>query len=110
MVQHDLERAQKLTEENYQLYLRKQEEVRISNELDRQRIVNVAVIERAEVPTDPYGTSKIIIVLAGGLLAGLASFGLAFAVNHLDPTFRTPDELGAFLNVPVVAALPKNDQ
>jgi uncharacterized protein involved in exopolysaccharide biosynthesis len=110
MVQHDLERAQKLTEENYQLYLRKQEEVRISNELDRQRIVNVAVIERAEVPTDPYGTSKIIIVLAGGLLASLASFGLAFAVNQLDPTFRTPDELGAFLNVPVVAALPKNDQ
>jgi len=110
MVQHDLERAQKLAEENYELYLRKQEEVRISNELDRQRIVNVAIVERASEPTDPYGTSKIVVVLAGGLLASLAGFGLAFAVNQLDPTFRTPDELEAFLNIPVVAALPMSDQ
>jgi uncharacterized protein involved in exopolysaccharide biosynthesis len=110
MVQHDLLRTQKLAEDNYQLYLKKQEEVRISNELDRQRIVNVAIAEKATVPTDPYGTPKPVIVLGGGLLASFMSLALAFFVNQLDPTFKTPDELEAFLKIPVLAAIPINDK
>lgn len=110
MVQHDLLRTQKLAEENYQLYLKKQEEVRISNELDRQRIVNVAIAEKATVPTEPYGTPKPVMVLGGGLLACFMSLALAFFANQLDSTFKTPDELEAFLKIPVLAAIPINDK
>ena len=110
MVQHDLARSQKMAEENYQLYLRKQEEVRISNELDRQRIVNVSVVENPTVPNQPYGPGRSIVMLAGGLLGSLASLALAFAANYLDPSFWTPNELEEFLKIPVLAAIPLNDR
>ena len=32
---------------------------------------------------------------------------LAFAADYLDPAFRTPEEVVAYLNVPVLASLPR---
>jgi capsular polysaccharide biosynthesis protein len=47
-------------------------------------------------------------VLVGLLLATLTSVGLAFVSEYLDPTFRTPDEVRSFLNIPVLATMPQN--
>jgi capsular polysaccharide biosynthesis protein len=43
------------------------------------------------------------------LLVGTCSFGAAYLVDFLDPSFRTPDELASYLDAPVLAALPKGD-
>jgi len=107
VVQDDLIRTVKAREENYQLYLRKEEEARISDALDRRRIVNVAVVEAATVPSLP-SNHRAMTVLVGLMLATLTSLALAFVAEHLDRTFRTPDEVGSFLNIPVLAAMPKN--
>jgi polysaccharide biosynthesis transport protein len=104
---HDLARAQKMAEDNYQLYVKKQEEARISNTLDQRRIVNVSIVETAIVPFRPSGRSRSVIVLAGGFLAGLSSLGVAFVKDFFDPTFRTPDEIRAFLKIPVLASIPR---
>src|SRR2546427_4639833 len=40
----------KAAEDNYLLYLRKQEEARISDALDRRQIVNVSIAQAATVP------------------------------------------------------------
>ena len=47
IVQQHLIRATRLAEENYFSAVRKQEEARMSDELDRNRIVNVAIAENA---------------------------------------------------------------
>jgi uncharacterized protein involved in exopolysaccharide biosynthesis len=107
--QQEMIRAAKANEENYLLYLRKQEEARISDALDRQRISNVIVAEAATVPFQPQGRRLLTVVL-GGLFACLGSVMLAFAVDHLDPSFRTPAEVESFLGSPVLAAFPKNGQ
>jgi len=49
-------------------------------------------------------------LLLGTLLAGLTSTGLAFAVDYLDPSVRTPDELREVLRCPVLAVLPKEER
>jgi len=104
--QQDLVRAAKASEENYLLYLQKQEEARIADALDRNRIVNVAIAEAAIVPALPlHSTASILLV--GGLLATLFSLGLAFGADYLDPSFRTPQELRNTLNIPVLAAVPR---
>jgi len=108
IAQNDLFRTQKIAEVNYQLYLHKQEEARISDELDKQRILNVAIVDRAMVPVQPSGIPRSLLVLIGGVLAVLMSVGLAFGLDLLSPTFRTPDEVRAFLNIPILAAIPKN--
>jgi uncharacterized protein involved in exopolysaccharide biosynthesis len=109
VTQDDLIRTVKATEENYLLYLRKEEEARISDELDRKRIINVAVAEAATVPSLP-SNHRSMVVLVGLFLASLTSVGLAFASDYLDPTFRTPDELSSFLNTPVLATIAQNGE
>ena len=47
------------------------------------------------------------MVLFGLLVATLISVGLAFGSEYLDSTFRIPDELESFLNIPVLAAMPR---
>ena len=107
VVQDDLIRTVKATEENYLLYRRKEEEARISDALDRRRMINVAIAEAATVPLLPSSHRSLTLVV-GLLLATTVSLGLAFSSDYLDPTFRTPDEITSFLNIPVLAAMPQN--
>jgi uncharacterized protein involved in exopolysaccharide biosynthesis len=107
LLHQDMVRSAKADEENYMLYLRKAEEARISDALDRQRFSNVVVAEPAAVPFTPQARWVLVIVL-GALFASLASVVLAFVVDRGDPSFRTPEEVESFLGAPVVAAFPKN--
>jgi len=105
--QQDLIRTAKADEANYLLYLNKREEARISDALDVRRIVNVTIAEPATVPALPV-RSRRLFVLLGILFATLVSVGAAFAAEFFDPSFRTADEVEAFLNIPVLAAMPND--
>ncbi len=105
--QQDLLRNVKTAEENYLLYLNKSQQAQISDALDEKRILNVSVAESAAIPSLPV-SSPSVLILAGGILALIVSMGSAFGVDYLNPSFRTPDEVIRYLDVPVLAALPKN--
>jgi uncharacterized protein involved in exopolysaccharide biosynthesis len=107
LLHQDMLRAAKSDEENYMLYLRKAEEARISDALDRQRFSNVVVAEPATVPFTSQGRWLLVVAL-GAIFATLLSVILAFVVDRWDPSFRTPEEVESFLGSPVVAAFPKN--
>jgi uncharacterized protein involved in exopolysaccharide biosynthesis len=107
IVQEDLQRTAKTQEENYLLYQQKGEEARINDALDRGGILNVAIAEPPTVPALP-DRSFLYYCLLGILLATTVSIGLAFTVDFLDPSFRTPDEVLSFLDSPVLASIPKN--
>ena len=105
--QDDLIRNVKIGEDNYLLYLRKREEARISDALDSKRIVNVTIAEAATVPALP--ALNIVWLFVGGFFtAGIVSVGAAYAVDRMDPSFRSPDELVRYLNVKVLAAIPSS--
>jgi uncharacterized protein involved in exopolysaccharide biosynthesis len=104
-LQTDLTRNVKTAEDNYVLYVRKREEARISDALDSKRIVNVAIAEAATVPALP--TLHLAWILIGGFfVAGIASVGSAYAVDRLDASFHTPDELFRYLDTRVLASIP----
>jgi uncharacterized protein involved in exopolysaccharide biosynthesis len=107
VLHQDMLRTAKADEENYMLYLRKEEEARISDALDRQRFSNVVVAEPATVPFTAQGR-RLLVLVFGGFIACLASVILAFVMDRWDPSFRTPDEVESFLGSPVVAAFPKS--
>ena len=46
-------------------------------------------------------------VSIGLAVAGGAGASAAFAADYLDPAFRTPEEVLAYLNSPVLASLPR---
>lgn len=106
-MQDDLIRDVKTAEDNYLLYLHKREEARISDALDSKRIVNVSIAEAATVPALP--TLRLAWLLIGGFFAaGIVSVGSAYAADRIDSSFRTPDELGSYLDVTVLASIPKS--
>jgi uncharacterized protein involved in exopolysaccharide biosynthesis len=104
--QQNLLTGMKTAEETYLLYAKKSEQARIGDALDERSILNVTVVESPQVPALPkYSTLTYVIV--GLFAATITSTGLTFAADHLDPAFRTPEEVEATLNLPVLASLPR---
>jgi len=104
----ELLRARKMAEDNYQLYLRKQEEARISNALDKEQILNVTLVEKTPSPPQPAGPSRSLLAILALFFAGVVSSGLAFASDVMKPSFHTPGQVENYLDLPVIAALPSN--
>jgi uncharacterized protein involved in exopolysaccharide biosynthesis len=103
--QEDLLRTAKALEAQYLLYLRKGEEARVSDALDRSKILNVTIAQPPSIPVLPR-SSPTLIALGGIVVAILISIGTAFVSEWADTTFRTPDEVRWYLELPVLAALP----
>jgi uncharacterized protein involved in exopolysaccharide biosynthesis len=105
ILQQDLLRKVKTEEENYMLYQHKREEARMTEALNRTRILNVAIAEAPRLPVVP-SSSPWTVLLLGVLLAISVSVGTAFTLEYTDSSFRTPSEVSSELNVPVLAAVP----
>jgi uncharacterized protein involved in exopolysaccharide biosynthesis len=104
--QQDLLRGMKTAEESYLLYARKSEEARITDALDERGIVNVALAEAPVAPVLPKHSPWVVLFV--GAVAGIfAGIGMAFAVDSIDPAFRTPEEVVEYLRAPVLASLPR---
>ena len=97
----------KQAEENYMVYARKREEARISDALDAQRIVNVAIAEEATLPARRSGPRRALLLLLGAGFAAIVSVVLALIKDYLDPSYRTPSEVQASLGLPVLASMPR---
>ncbi len=104
---NELEREASINEGNYKLYLTKFEEAKISENMDKQKIANVRVIELAVPIMRPVKLKKRRNVLLGGFLGLFAGVGLAFLIEFLHPVFRTREDVDQFLGLPVLATLPK---
>ena len=68
---------------------------------------NISVVDEAKVPSWPYKPNlrtNALLALVLGLLGGV---GLAFLFEHLDDTFRRPEELEKQLGLPVLGVIPK---
>jgi uncharacterized protein involved in exopolysaccharide biosynthesis len=95
----------KVAEEKYLLYVNKREEARIEDAMDQGGILNVTVAEEPRVPALPAQAIWVFGVI-GVVLGGTLGTGIAFAADYLNPGFRTPDEVIAYLGTPVLASLP----
>jgi uncharacterized protein involved in exopolysaccharide biosynthesis len=107
LLEQDLLRTVKTDEENYLLYQRKREQARMTEALDSTRIVNVAVAEQPVAPSLP-SNSRALVMLLGTLLATVVTLGAVFVQEYMDPSFRTPAEVSAELNIPVLASVPQH--
>src|SRR5262249_16724034 len=107
ITQDDLTREVKAAESNYLLYLAKREQARIQDMLDERRVLNVVI---AEPPTYPILTlySPLLLVSLAFIFAAFIAGGAALIADYMDPSFRTPDEVREFLDVPVFASIPEN--
>jgi uncharacterized protein involved in exopolysaccharide biosynthesis len=92
----------KTAQDQYQLYVDKLAQARMTHALDKNGILNVVVAQEPVTPALPQ--SSLLSSLAAFLFTGLLlSFGGAFLVDVFDPTVRDTAELGEALNAPILA-------
>ena len=91
---------------NRQLYdglLQRYKEVGVAGDV---RLNNISIIDRAEVPSNPFKPSlgrNIVIGIVLGLLLGVL---VAFLIEYLDDTLKTPDDVESRLGLAVVGIIP----
>jgi len=106
IAQDDLASTQKAAQENYLLYVKKMEEARMSDALDERGVVNVAIAEQPIAPALPVWSPWTVLAI-GLIVAGAGGAGAAFASDYLDPAFRNPQDVVAYLDMQVLASLPR---
>jgi uncharacterized protein involved in exopolysaccharide biosynthesis len=92
----------KTAQNQYQLYVDKLAQARMTHSLDKNGILNVVVAQEPVTPALPQNSilGSLCVALFTGLLL---SFGGAYLLDVFDPTIRNARELGEVLDAPVLA-------
>src|SRR5699024_7894390 len=91
----------------------------ISNEIGRvfsneikniMQIDNVSIIEEAMPPKDPIKPNKLLNIAIAGVLGMMASVFVIFLQEYLDNTIKTQEDVAKYLDLPVLASIPKTQE
>jgi polysaccharide biosynthesis transport protein len=98
-----LQRASEQDEKMYGIIASRQKEIDITGPMKTN---NVRVLERAIVPSIPVRPKPIQNLLLGLMLGLGTGVGLAFAIEALDNTLKTQQDVEQFLGTPVLGLVP----
>lgn len=101
-----LERDLETKTANYRKYSESLEQARIDQALEMEKISNISIVQPASYPGKPIRPRKLLNLALGFFLGIFGGLGLAFFSEYQDHSFKTPDDVGNRLNLPVLAALP----
>jgi len=103
----DLERQVSISEQNYQTYLKKLEEARISDDMDQQEMNSVSVVQSASAPLVPKSPSKGLLQYLGiaALLGAAGGVGLAFFLEFIKQGLISPQRAEKCLGLPVLTTI-----
>ena len=106
-----LKREAAQLEQNQQIYARKLEESLIMDDMDRQKMVAVSIVQKATVPATPK-KQKITrgAMVAGGFFGGIAAgIALAIVLELMTPGMPTPASAEKTLGVPVLVSVMRRE-
>jgi len=68
---------------------------------------NITVVDRAEIPAAPFKPDLHQNLLTAMLLGLMGGIALAFFLEHLDDTIRTPEDMEKLTQLPVLGVVPR---
>jgi succinoglycan biosynthesis transport protein ExoP len=98
-----LEREAETNRQVYQQLLQQEKELRV---ISNSRANNVQVMDRADVPGAPFTPNTRRDWMTAILLGALLSLGIAFGVEYIDDTVKTPEDVTRRLNLPLLGIVP----
>lgn len=97
---------QREAESNQQMYdavLKRVKETGVEGGLESN---NIRIVEEATVPKTPVRPRKRFNIIVSALVGLTVSLGVAFLLEYLDNTIKTPDEVERYLGLPTLAVVP----
>ena len=67
----------------------------------------IKIIEQADVPIEPKGPRKLVILILGFVMSIFLAVMLAFFSEYVDPTFKSPRQIEDELNLPFLGSIPR---
>jgi uncharacterized protein involved in exopolysaccharide biosynthesis len=101
----NLERELATNEKYYKTYVDRLETARISEDMNRNKLANISVIQEAVVPEKPIRPRKRLNILVSIFLGGFSGIGLAFFAEKLSQGFQTPESAERRLALPVLTSI-----
>ena len=86
--------------------LKRDAETQVAARLQGERVSNIRIVESALSPRQRWGPSYrkyVVLGLVCGMMLGLA---IAFGLDTLDRSLRTPEQVVEYLHLPVLGVIP----
>jgi len=100
-----MQRDVELAESRYRAYAEKLEQARINDQLDKERISNISLVQPASFVAKPSGPRKIYVLGLGFVVSILGSVGVALLAAMLDPVLKRLLDIEQILRLPVLGAV-----
>ena len=98
-----LEREAASEREVYNSLLQQEKELRV---IRNSRANNIQIMDVAETPRAPYVPNRRKDILMSVVLGLALAVGLAFGIEYLDDTIKTPDDVTRRLRLPLLGLVP----
>lgn len=95
-----------VAQEIYVMLAKRYEEARISEVMEP---TDVQIIDAALAPSAPIKPRKALNVAIAAILGIFVGTGLAFALEYMNRTVRTTDDVEQYLGLPVLGSIPAVD-
>ncbi len=93
-------------ETNRQLYEALIKRIKEQNITEQIQTTNVMIVEKADTPASPVKPRKALNVLLGLIVGLFGGIGMAFFLEYLDQTIKSPEDVETKLGVPVFGLIP----
>jgi uncharacterized protein involved in exopolysaccharide biosynthesis len=102
----NLQREMALQDVKYRKYSENQEQARIDQALETNKISNISVVQQATASAKPVRPRKALNLALGFFLGLFGALGLAFFSEYLDHSIRTPEDVEEELKLQLLASIP----
>jgi polysaccharide biosynthesis transport protein len=103
-----LSRDHNATREQYESLLKRYEEARMGQNMETENQgERFRILEAAVPPAGPTAPNRPRLLIMGLFLAGLIAALAVLALEQIDTSFHSVDDLRQFTNLPVLAAIPR---
>ena len=100
-----LVRQYQLADQNYREYLQAVQEAQISNDLSRQKISTVEVMDPAHALPAPVAPNKPLILIGGLMSSLMLALAVAYCLEIFDERINSPRQVELLLGTPVLGSL-----
>lgn len=101
-----LKREAESSRQMYDLLIKRFKETSLTEDI---KTGNIRFVDRAETPRHPIKPKKKLNLLLGLIVGLTLGVGLAFFIEYLDNTIKSPDDIKRLLSIPYLAPIPMYD-